>query len=46
MLKNSFDEFRRRDRIIKRDVVGDGFKVAKGGLCPDYFSHRARRCFA
>ena len=46
MPKHSPNEFRRRDGIIKRDVVGDGLKVAKGGLCPDYFSHRARRCFA
>ena len=46
MLKNSPDEFRRRDGIIKRDVAGDGLKVAKGRLGPDYFSPGARRRLA
>ncbi len=46
VLENALDEGPRCSRVFQRDMVGDGVEVLKGGLGPDYFSHRPRRRFA
>ena len=45
MPQDPSDQIRRCDGVIKRYVISDRVEIAYGGLSPDYFSHRPRRCF-
>jgi hypothetical protein len=46
MIEYSLHQAARRDGIVKGNIISDGVEIVKGWLGPDYFSHRAMRCFA
>jgi len=43
MTKDRPDQTARRIRVFERNMVGNGVEIARRGLRPDYFSHRAMR---